>query len=317
MAPSFRPASVLHGIIPPLVTPLSDQDSLDAGGFERLINHTISGGVHGLFVLGTTGEGASLSRELQAAVVRRACQWAAGRGPVLVGITNGAYGESIKLGRLAAEAGAAAVVAAPPYYFRFSQADLLIYLKQLARELPLPLVLYNMPQFTKIEYSVDTVRQASEIPNVIALKDSSGNLDYLREAIDAVKHRPDFGVFIGPEQQLVDGMRAGTVGGVCGGANLFPRLYVDTYEAAQRGDWREAERLQKVIQQVSETLYKIGDADSSYLRGLKAALSVEGICSDLPALPFSRFTKEERELLVKGLETVREDVGPALSRSSS
>jgi 4-hydroxy-tetrahydrodipicolinate synthase len=80
---------------------------------------------------------------------------------------------------------------------------------------------------------------------------------------------------------------------------------VDTYEAANRGDWQEAERLQKVIRSVSDAIYTIGDPESSYLRGLKAAVSAEGICSDFPALPFSRFTSEERKALEKGLDSVR------------
>jgi 4-hydroxy-tetrahydrodipicolinate synthase len=305
MSRAFESAPVPGGIIPPLLTPLSDQDSLDIGGFERLIEHVISGGAHGLFVLGTTGEGPSLSRELKLEVVKRSCAWAAGKVPVLVGITDTAYAESIRLARAAADAGASAVVAAPPYYFRYSQPDLLLYVKRLAGELPLPLVLYNMPQCTKVEYSVETVRQASEIENVIALKDSSGDLKYLAQAVEAVRPRADFGVFIGPEEQLVDGLRAGTWGGVCGGANLFPRLYVDTYEAARSGNWQEAERLQKVIRDVSDALYRIGEPETSYLRGLKTAVSAEGICSDFPALPFSRFSSEERKALEKGLESVR------------
>jgi 4-hydroxy-tetrahydrodipicolinate synthase len=309
MSRAFESAPAPRGIIPPLLTPLTDQDTLDIGGFERLIHHVTSGGVQGLFVLGTTGEGVSLSRELRLEVVRRSCEWAAGKLPVLVGITDTAYAESLRLARAAAEAGAAAVVTAPPYYFRYSQSDLLVYLKQLACELPLPLILYNMPQFTKVEYAVDTVRRASEMPNVIALKDSSGDLAYLAQVVAGVRERPDFGVFIGPEEQLLDGLRTGAWGGVCGGANLFPRLYVDTYDAARRGEWREAERLQKIIQQVSDALYRIGDPESSYLRGLKAAVSAEGICSDLPALPFSKFTSEERKLLQLGLEKIRTAAG--------
>jgi 2-dehydro-3-deoxy-D-pentonate aldolase len=275
--------------------------------------------VHGLFVLGTTGEGASLSRELQLEVVRLSCQWTAERVPVLVGITDSACAESIRLAHAAAEAGAAAVVVAPPYYFRYSQSDLLYYLERLADEVTLPLVLYNMPQFTKIEYAVDTVRRASEIPSVIGLKDSSGDLGYLEQVVASVSHRPDFGVLIGPEEQLVNGLRAGACGGVNGGANLFPRLYVDAYEAARCGEWREAERLQKIIREVSAALYRIGDPESSYLRGLKAALSAAGICSDLPAIPFTRFTAEERETLEKGLENVRAAVGgePTLIRALS
>jgi len=318
MNPHSSPTSLL-GIIPPLATPLREQNSLDAHGFERLINHTIDGGVHGLFVLGTTGEGASLSRELRLEVIRLSCQWAAGRAPVLVGITETAYAESVRLAHAAAAAGAVAAVVAPPYYFRYSQSDLLYYLEQLADEVTLPLMLYNMPQCSKIAYAVNTVRRASEIPNVIGLKDSSGDLAYLEQVIASVSHRPDFGVFIGPEEQLVDGLRAGACGGVSGGANLFPRLYVDTCEAALRGEWAEAERLQNIIRQVSDALYRIGDPDSSYLRGLKAALSVEGICSDLPALPFTRFTADERQAIEMGMESIRAIAGahPALLRTLS
>lgn len=308
------PVSALHGIIVPLVTPLAGEGSpgnnaLDAAGLERLIDHTISGGVHGLFVLGTTGEGASFTRELRLEVIRRSCEWARGRVPVLVGITESAYEESVRLAKAAADAGAAAVVAAPPYYFRYSQADLSAYIEQLARDVPLPLVLYNMPQCTKIEYSIDVVRKASRNPRIIALKDSSGDLVYLRNAIDSVRGRPDFGVFIGPEEQLAEGLRAGTRGGVNGGANLFPRLYVDTYEAARRLDWDEAARLQNIIQQVSDALYTVGDPATSYLRGLKAALGAAGICSARLAPPFRPFTAEENAVLKERLENIHAAAG--------
>lgn len=316
MKPHLDP---LRGIIVPLATPLKGQDALDTGGLERLVNHAIAGGVHGLFILGTTGEGASLSRELRLHLIRLASHLAGGRAPVLVGITETSFAESVRLSHAAADAGAAAVVVAPPYYFRYSQSDLLYYLEQLADAVPLPLVLYNIPQFTKVEYSTETVRRASEIPNVVALKDSSGSLNYLEQSIASVSHRPDFSVFIGPEEQLVDGLRAGATGGVSGGANLFPRLYVDTYEAARRGEWAQAERLQKIILAVSAALYGIGDPDSSYLRGLKTALAAEGICSDFPALPFTRFTAEERAAVENGLEDVRAAAGgePALFRTLS
>jgi dihydrodipicolinate synthase/N-acetylneuraminate lyase len=296
---------LLGGIIPPLVTPLKGQDLLDHDGFENLITHTLSGGVSGLFVLGTTGEGASLSRELKLEIISLACRYAAGRVPLLVGITDAAFGESVRLAKAAADAGGAAVVAAPPYYFRYSQSDLLQYVERLASAAPLPLVLYNIPQYTKVPYAVETVRRASQLRKVVGVKDSSGDLAYFADVVRAVSQNAEFGVSIGPEEQLVDGLRAGACGGVSGGANLFPHLYVSAYNAAQRGDWDEADRLQQMIRRASALLYRVGDPDSSYLRGLKAALSVEGVCSDLPALPFSRFTAAEREFVRRGVGEIR------------
>ncbi len=106
----------LRGIIPPMVTPLLDRDTLDVPGLERLIEHILRGGVHGLFVLGTTGEAPSLSHRLRRELVERTCRQVNDRVPVLVGITDTAFVESVQMACIAAEAGASAVVLAPPYY---------------------------------------------------------------------------------------------------------------------------------------------------------------------------------------------------------
>src|SRR5213596_1084394 len=109
--------SPLRGIIPPMITPLLDRDTLDAAGLEKLIEHILGGGVSGLFILGTSGEGPSLSYRLRHELIRRVCQQVAARVPVLVGVTDTAFVESLNLAEHAAGAGAAAVVLAPtPYY---------------------------------------------------------------------------------------------------------------------------------------------------------------------------------------------------------
>src|SRR5690554_2454801 len=132
----------LTGIIPPLVTPLLDNDTLDVRGLERLIEHTISGGVHGIFILGTTGEFAGLSYKLRRELTERTCKLVKGRVPVLVGITDSAFTESLNLAKIAANCGADAVVLAPPYYFAASQPELLEYLQRIMAQMPLPLFLY-------------------------------------------------------------------------------------------------------------------------------------------------------------------------------
>ena len=106
----------LCGIVPPVVTPLLDRDTLDVAGLERVLEHILTGGVSGLFLLGTTGEAQGLSYRLRREVIERACRQVAGRVPVLVGITDTAFVESVGLARLAADSGADAVVVAPPYY---------------------------------------------------------------------------------------------------------------------------------------------------------------------------------------------------------
>src|SRR5215470_3994533 len=108
--------SPLTGIIPPMVTPLRSRDELDVPGLERLIEHILSGGVSGLFILGTTGEGPSLSYRLRRELVERVCKQNKKRVPILVGITDTSFVESVSLARHSADCGADAVVAAPPYY---------------------------------------------------------------------------------------------------------------------------------------------------------------------------------------------------------
>src|SRR5438094_2542997 len=122
----------LRGVIPPLATPLLDRDRLHHAGLERLIEHVLGGGVHGLFVLGTTGEAPGLSHRLRCELVERACAQVAGRVPVLVGITDTSFVESVELAEFAADAGAAAVVLAAPYYFPAAQPELADYTERIA-----------------------------------------------------------------------------------------------------------------------------------------------------------------------------------------
>ena len=109
------PSLSLHGIIPPLVTPLSSRDQLDSAGLERLVEHVLAGGVQGLFILGTTGEAPSLGYRLRRELIKAVCQQVDGRVPVLVGITDTAFVESVGLAEQAAECGAAAVLLSTPY----------------------------------------------------------------------------------------------------------------------------------------------------------------------------------------------------------
>ncbi|WP_417729983.1 dihydrodipicolinate synthase family protein [Rosistilla oblonga] len=293
---------MIQGIVPPLVTPLSNQDALDGDGLQQLIEHQIDAGVDGLFVLGTTGEGPSLSASLRAEMIAQSGRLIDGRVPMYVGITDTSLVDAVKLAGVAAEAGAAAVVAAPPFYFPAGQTELRGWFQRLADALPLPLLLYNMPSCTKIAIELPTVEALIDHPNIVGLKDSSGDLKYLGEAVQlAAARRPDWPVLVGPEALLVEAMGLGAVGGVAGGANLAPKLFTELFAAVQRKDQATIDRLQPIVIQL-QTLYGFGKYGSSYLKGLKCALDLRGICSGLLAAPFDVFKPADRQRVATWLD---------------
>lgn len=293
---------LLRGIVPPMVTPLLDNDTLDKDGVKKLIEHMIGGGVHGLFILGTTGEAPSLSYAVRYELIKMTCDIVAGRVPVLVGITDTSISESIKIADYAAECGAAGVVSAPPYYFAPAQQELIEFYNELADALPLPLFLYNMPSHVKVVFDPPTVKELAKHPNIVGLKDSSANMVYFQSLIHIMREDPDFSLLVGPEELTAESVMMGAAGGVNGGANMFPKLYVDLYDAAVARDLDKVRELQVRVMEISTTIYKIGKYGSSYLKGVKCALSLMGICDDYMAAPFREFRTEERKKVQEILE---------------
>lgn len=287
----------MKGVVPPMVTPLLDNATLDVEGLERLIEHILDGRVHGIFLLGTTGEAPDLGYELRHELVKRVCRQVKGRVPVMVGVTDTVFSESLRLAQAAEKAGAAAVVAAPPYYFAPGQPELVEYYTHLANRSPLPLFLYNMPSHTKVMIDPYTVRMLSDVPNIVGLKDSSANIVYFNTVRHLLRDRPDFSILMGPEEALGEVVLMGGHGGVCGGANLFPKLFVDIYNAAAERDVETVRQLQEQVMTISGALYGVGRHVSSFLKGVKCSLDLMGICSDFMAEPFSRFREEERAII--------------------
>jgi dihydrodipicolinate synthase/N-acetylneuraminate lyase len=298
----------LTGIIPPMITPLRDRDELDVAGLERLIEHILAGGVRGLFILGTTGEGPSLSYRLRSELIQHACKQVNRRVPVLVGITDTSFVESLNVARSAADSGADALVVAPPYYLPEAQPELQEYLEHLIPELPLPIYLYNMPALTKVHFELETVRRAMDEPRIIGLKDSSGDLNYFKSAAEMILQRPDWSLLIGPEEKLFDSLQLGGNGGVSGGANLFPKLYVKLVEAHRAGNPARAQELQRQIQRVSDSFYRIGKYSSSIIKGIKCAASCLGLCNDFMAEPFHRFRATEADLVKTRLKEIEAEL---------
>lgn len=281
------------GIVPPLVTPLADRDKLDHAGTQKLLEHVIHGGVHGVFILGTTGEAPSLSYHLRREFIQLVSETVARRVPVFVGVTDTSLVESLRLAEFAKDSGADAVVLSTPYYFPAGQTELIKYIADIVEEVPLPLMLYNMPSLTKVWFEIDTLRTLTQHPQIIGVKDSSGDMKYFQQMLSLKKHRPDWSMFIGPEHLTAEAIAMGGDGGVNGGANIYPQLFVDLYDAAVAKKHHQIEVLAQRINRLQQ-IYSVGKYASRFIKATKCALSINGICSDHMAEPFNHFMPPQR-----------------------
>lgn len=289
-----------------MVTPLDQDLNLDKKGLERLIEHLIAGGVHGIFILGTTGEAPNLPYSVRSELIEQTCKSVGSRVPIIVGITDTSYQDAIRMAAKAYECGALAVVAAPPYYFQVGQADLLQYFKRMASDSPLPLFLYNAPLNTRLSIDVPTVIEAAAEPNIVGLKDSGLNMGYFHAVREGVRSRPDFSLLVGPDDLLAEAILLGAHGGMAGGSNVNPRLFVELYEAAVARDMNRVATLHQQAIQFDNAVYRSAEDPHNPLRGLKAALSIMGICGVAMTPPLRPISNAERDGIQGYLQEVEQ-----------
>lgn len=299
----------LNGVITPLTTPLLPEGELDVAGLKNVIDYVVDGGVTGIFILGTTGEGPSLSSSLKKKVIEETCSHVNKRVPVLVGISDASLEESVKLTVYSKEKGADAVVTAPPFYYVLSPKELHKYFITLANQSELPVYLYNMPAQTKMTIDVGMVDALADHPNIYGIKDSSGNAVYYNSLIDKLKRRTDFSVFVGPDEMMASTVLAGGDGGVNSGSNMFPHLYVKLYEAARDGDLGRVKELQRSVMLISQSIYNGVKGENSFLKGIKTTLSLLGIINgSYTAQPLTAHSEPEVNVIRENLEQVKADL---------
>jgi len=301
MTQSTRP---LHGIITAMVTPLKDQNTLDYAGLERLTEHLIAGGVHGLFPLGTTGEASALPMHLREEVIERVCGQAAGRLPVVVCVTDTSLESATRLALKAKECGAAAVSTAPPFYYAITQDEILRWVEQLTRQTKMDLLLYNAPGNTHHTIHPATVRRAAEIEHVVGIKDSGLQMSYFHELVAAMAGREDFSLLVGPEELLAECVLFGGHGGMAAGSNIYPKLYVDLFNAAVAGDMARVRPLHQEVLAFTKAFYH----GNNPLRGVKCGLGLLGICSSVLTEPLASLTLAEGTAVEKYLALHRSEI---------
>src|SRR6267143_4734153 len=274
------PIEELKGVLPALVTPLHRDGSADEAGIKRLVEHVIAGGVHGLLPLGSTGEGASLGERTRWQVLRCVVEAAAGRVPVICGVAQphleGARAEVAAAVRL----GANAALVAPPFYYPTDQATVLAFYRRLAGESKIPVLLYNIPQFTKVFSEPATVATLAGEGTIAGIKDSSRDFEYFENVCVATRDVPAFRIFTGSDSMLLASLAMGGSGTICGAANVAPGWVVRIYDDFRRGDLDTAREHQDALIRLVMAL-RTGVFPSA----VKAALHLQGICEPWPAPP--------------------------------
>lgn len=271
----------VDGIIVPLITPLNSDESLDVPGLTRLVEHVLAGGVSGIFVLGSSGEGPALPDEVKKQVVRLVSEQCKGRVPVLVGAFGVGTRQTIALAKeLLAHGGDIAVITAP-YYFAQTQNEIAVHITDFARAQNVPTMFYNIPQMVKTIIEPETVALIAQTPAVMGIKDSWGDMTRFQRELAIKATRPDFQVYQGAEGVAALSIARGANGAVLGLANVAPKLCCDLYTAAKSGNLVRAWELQERLM----TLWQL-HTHAQWLPCLKTAVSLLGICGATTTAPF-------------------------------
>ncbi|WP_442482183.1 dihydrodipicolinate synthase family protein [Aeoliella sp. SH292] len=295
-AGQIQASQFIRGIVPPLVTPLTTDAKIDVAGLERLVEHVITGGVHGVFLLGTTGEAAAISLEERHSLITHAARCIRGRVTLLVGVTSDCQNDAISMAQYAAKEGADGVVVASPCYLPLEQAELMAYVHSIVSRSPVPVVLYNMPRLMRSSYESETLQRLIQHDRIVGIKDSSGDLEYLEQVCEVAKQRPEWSVLVGSEDLMIESLEIGAHGCVGGGGNVWPRLLTDLFNAAQSHDWSNAKRLQEQLTSLHQILVH-GKYAAGGVRGLKCALDIMGICSGRMAEPYRGCDAPQRDAI--------------------
>jgi 2-dehydro-3-deoxy-D-pentonate aldolase len=282
-----------HGVIVPLVTPLTAEGELDVHAAERLVDHLASNGC-GMLVLGTTGEVASLPRDLRTRYVEIAVRTTAGRTPVFACIASNCVEESIDAGNTYLRAGADAAVGILPNYFKLEAPEMLAYFERLSEGIKGPLMVYNMPATTGMSIPMDVIERLSHLKNVTGLKDSEGTTGRQEEVARRFAGRPSLSLFMGIAANSVSALRMGFDGMVPSSGNLYPERWSALYNAARTGDWKTAEALQTQLDALNPILQRNRTLGQS-LAALKAALGLRHLCGPHMMPPLQALSPAEAD----------------------
>lgn len=245
----------VKGIISAMATPFFEDESINEAELRNHTERLIASGVHALFCLGTNGEFYAMNYEEKLRVIEIVVDQNKGRLPVYAGTGCVSTRDTIQLTQKAKELGADCASIICPYYAQGSQDSLYKHFKAVAEAVDLPILIYNMPARTGINVSYQTVAKLAEIPNIVGVKDSSGNFDNMLRYIEATRNLPKkFAVLSGNDSLILWNLLAGGAGGIAGISNLFPTTLASIYDLYQAGDLEGARKAQDSIRPIRDCM---------------------------------------------------------------
>ncbi|MDX8045510.1 4-hydroxy-tetrahydrodipicolinate synthase [Gracilibacillus sp. S3-1-1] len=286
---------MFKGIIPAMVTPITNDQQINGSVVSQLVNKLIGSGVDGLFALGTNGEFHLLARDEKIKLTRLIVEEANGRVPVIVGVGGNSTSGVIELSKIMEDIGVDALSVITPFFITPSQEEVIKHYLAIAESTSLPIILYNIPSKTGMNLEPETVGTLAKIPNIVGIKDSSGNFDNIRAYIESTKQE-DFFVMCGTDSLIFKTLEAGGVGAITATANAVPKTVVSIYQNWLNGNLKAAQEAQEKLKPLRSS-FQYGTIPSV----LKKTVELTGIPVGPPKLPVT-------ELSGSALEKVKEVV---------
>jgi 4-hydroxy-tetrahydrodipicolinate synthase len=289
----FKP----KGVIPALVTPLDKNGNLMEDALRKVIDYTISGGVHGLFILGSSGEIYGLTAEQKRCVVEVTVDHTAGRVPVYCGASEITTRDCIQTAQMVEEVGGVAALSVlTPYFMAPTQSELADHFKAIAKSTKLPIILYGNEARTQVKIEVKTCEELSKVDNIIGIKDSSGDMTRMAEYL-RVTNRETFSVLAGRDTLIYAGLCHGGSGAIASTGNIAPKLVSEIYNTFVAGDLQKSLELQFKLAPLRLAVDK-----ATFPVVLKEGLRMVGIDVGYAFAPAAEMSPESRELLAKVLK---------------
>lgn len=287
----------IKGIIPPIITPMKEDESINEDELRNQVNRQIEAGVHGLFPFGTNGEGYILSEQEKEQVLRIVIEETKGRVPVYAGTGCISTKDTIRQSQMAKALGADVLSIITPSFAAASQNELYEHYKTVAEAVDMPIVLYNIPARTGNALAPATVARLAKIENIVGAKDSSGNFDTMLQYIELTREVDRFAVLSGNDSLILWNLLAGGAGGIAGCANVYPKNMASIYDKFVSGDLEGAKKAQDAIRSF-RNCFKYGNPNTI----VKTAVSLLGYPVGKCRAPFNQVPQEGIEALKAVLE---------------
>ena len=281
----------LKGVFPAMATPLTPEEKIDETSLKKLVHYLIDGGIHGIVALGSTGEFPAMNESMRQQVMETTLAEVNGKVPVLIGCGEPGTQRTVDQVKIAGQSKADGVLVAVPYYFNMDQPAVIRHYQTVADASSLPVVIYNFPQMTKVAFTADTVAKLAEHPNIIGIKDSSGDFFGMQRFID-VTAGADFAVMSGNPALGLSAYQLGAKGGIYAGCSLFPKQCAAVYNAFINGDMTAAVEMQK-----KTSLIPMMGGFGPNAAVVKFGLNKLGICGPTVAAPFSLAAGQDEKIL--------------------